>query len=546
METRNADRIAEIPQWDVVLNHELFPLYSGRHTPHFAVITRMGLGARVEPGLIDWKIYKDGLHAAELWLVSSDDFRATQQSALMGLMGRLGGYPGFKVRGHVHATQEVVEAIHEAFRQRLQSGGESNSDEHRLFDKIGQDALEKRASDIHITLFPETAEVKFRVKGELKHYMDLSRDRGENLVASAYNTLFESGSTKKGFNEREYQDAVIERLYPQGLVRFRYSGLPIAPSGADITLRLIPIGVETGKRSLRDLGYSEDQVEVLERVFSRSAGMVLVAGTTGSGKSTTLAVAVEDIADQHPGKKIRTVEDPVEYRIRGAYQTPVIGDFMLALRQIMRSDPDVIMVGEIRDIETANVSIQGVRSGHLLLSTIHANGAPVCFDRLAGMGVSRQDLATIDLIAAFVYQKLVPVLCEHCKVPFADYAASTSADMKLLRRLRKSVGDDVQSIFFRKHDGCPHCDHDGITHREVVAEILRPTPAMSHAIAAGDSMAIWKLWRATINENDPSDMTGRTAFEHALYKMRQGRVAPQDVEAAFKFVDESPFEIAEH
>jgi len=472
-------------------------------------------------------------------------------NAIMGVASRLKGYPGLRLNGHVHATEEVVEAIHHAFKQRMEAGGETNTDEHKLFDKIGQDALERGASDIHITLRPEAAEVKLRIKGELRHYADLSRERGEAVVASAYNTLAETGSTKEGFNERAYQDGVIERMYPQGLVRFRYSGMPIAPAGADITLRLIPIGVESKRRSLLELGYSQDQADLLDRIFSRSSGMVLIAGTTGSGKSTTIATVLEEMAERHPGKKIRTVEQPVEYRIRGAYQTPVLdienkepgkSPFLMALRQIMRADPDVIGVGEIRDIETANVSIQGVRSGHLLVSTIHADGAPVCYDRLSGMGVPRIDLATVGLIAGLIYQKLVPILCDHCKISHAQYASRPDADKRLLRRLHNLTGGDVSGIYFRNHDGCPHCNHDGVTHREVVAEILRPTPAMSHAVAEGDSTGIWRAWRSTINHDDPSDMTGRTAFEHALYKMRQGKVSPQDVESAFKFVDEPAFD----
>lgn len=552
MRTITAQRLSDLPAWDVVVNQEGFPLFAGRHTPHFAIIAQLDIGTRVDPDAIDWQDYKNNKRQVGLWLVTSEEFRRINPNAIMSAVSRMKMYPGFYLNGHVHASEEVVEAIHQSFQHRRESVGEANSDEHKLFDRIGQDALERGASDIHITLFPETTEIKLRIKGELRHYMDLSRGRGEAMIASAYNTLAETGSTKEGFNERAYQDGVIERVYPQGLVRFRYSGMPIAPAGADITLRLIPIGVESKRRSLIELGYSPDQVEQLDRIFSRSSGMILIAGTTGSGKSTTIATILEEMAERYPSKKIRTVEQPVEYRIRGAYQTPVLdieskepgkSPFLVALRQIMRADPDVIAVGEIRDIETANVAIQGVRSGHLLVSTIHADGAPVCYDRLSGMGVSRLDLATIGLIAGLIYQKLVPILCDHCKIPYEKYAQRPDADKRLLKRLQNLTQGDVHGIYFRNPEGCPHCHHDGVTHREVVAEILRPTPEMSHAVALGDSAAIWKAWRSTIKHDDPSNMTGRTAFEHALYKMRQGRVSPQDVESAFKYVDEPAFDL---
>ncbi|MCX8146835.1 MAG: ATPase, T2SS/T4P/T4SS family, partial [Azovibrio sp.] len=168
----------------------------------------------------------------------------------------------------------------------------------------------------------------------------------------------------------------------------------------------------------------------------------------------------------------------MEYKIPGAYQTPVLrnesfGDvakvspFMKALRQLMRADPDIIMVGEIRDMETAQLAIQGVRSGHMLVSTIHADGAPICFDRLIGMGVERNDLCSVGLIAGLIYQKLVPVLCEHCKIPYGEWLASNDYDEALDSRIRRVVPEDeLRQLYFRNRAGCPHCDHDGVRGRE--------------------------------------------------------------------------------
>lgn len=548
MQTLKVNKVSDLPQWNIALNHKGMPLYNG--------VSGKGYGWSAialvkDPSNLPVNDLRSGQAQLGVWIVLTEEFRRENGTAFAGVISRIQDYKGLVIEGYIYTSQDIIDSIHEGFEQGKTTLDDAQSEAHRLFDRIGMDALERGASDIHITLFPNRTEIKMRIKGELRHYMDLSRDRGLALVSSAYNTLSETGSTKEGFNERAYQDAVIERVYPQGLVRFRYSGMPIAPDGADITLRLIPIGIKSRRKTLAELGYSPDQVRLLQRIFSRSSGMILIAGTTGSGKSTTIATVLEELAEKHPGKKIRTVEQPVEYKIHGAYQTPVLdvetGDktktpFLIALRQIMRADPDIIAVGEIRDFETANVAIQAVRSGHLLVSTIHADGSPVCYDRLAGMGVNRLDLATINLVAGLIYQKLVPVLCEHCKLSYTEYVQGESVDHELLERLHRVTDGEVESIYFRHPQGCPHCNGDGVKGREVVAEILRPVPNMAHAVAEGDSAALWRMWRSTIRHDHPNDMTGRTAFEHALWKMRQGRVDPRDVEEAFRYIDEPPFE----
>lgn len=544
--------MSDLPRWDCLLTYQGAPL-SHLASPDMVVLAKLPPEyAAATPSSIDWTAFELPLaKAVDAWVLFSreDNFR------LASIASALRSYRGILIRGVIECDQNLLQAINDSYEAkiRLLTGSKSESNEHDLFDEIGRDALLRGASDIHITLFEDRTTVAYRIKGELKQIRELSIERGRSLVSSAYNTLAEKGSTKEGFNDRAYQDAVIERVYPEGLVRFRYSGLPIAPAGADITLRLIPIGITQNPKTLQQLGYSEDQCDMLERIFSRSSGMVLIAGTTGSGKSTTLSTVLTGMAKRHPGKKIRTIEEPVEYPIPGAFQTPVLrkedasgkpaaNPFMVALRQLMRADPDIIMIGEIRDFDTAQLAIQGVRSGHMLVSTIHADGAPICFDRLIGMGVDRNDLASVGLIAGLVYQKLVPMLCEDCKVSYADWIASDDYDEALDRRIRNVVDEDnLGALFFRNPAGCSSCNHDGIRGREVVAEILRPTPAIGAAVQRSDSRAIWKLWRSTIKHDKPDDMTGRTAFEHAIYKMKRGRVDPRAVEESFRFLDEPVF-----
>lgn len=523
-----ATRLTDLPSWDTVLA-EVEP---------------------VPPGERDALIIansKDKRKRAFLLLASDHSNPPQRQGEVARLTAKI-IRTGHVFGGRISVNRTfIATVIDQAWaRQDRSESEEQLSDPQRDFDRIGLDAYKRGASDIHLTVLDGRGTIAYRIDGDLEYIEDKPSSYIEAIAAAAYNTLAEDGSTKGDFNAKEYQDASIERHYDVGLIRYRYSAVPLAPSGFDITLRIIPIGVDQGKRDVDGLGYSPDQRDKLRRAFSNSAGMMIWLGTTGSGKSTSMAAVLEQLAEEYPGKKVRTVEEPVEARIKGAFQTPVIkkkedgSDFKNVLRQLMRSDPDVIMIGEIRDDATADIAIQAVRTGHLCLSTLHCQGAPGAFDRLIGMGVPRADVATVGLFLGFIFQVLVQKLCGDCKVP-ADTWAKRHPDHDILGRLRRLYGDNLEGIFFESPEGCPKCNHKGRSGRTACAEILTPTPDISQAVMEGNSAEVWRLWRSEINKNDPADMTGRTAFEHALYKMRTGLISPFAVERAFKFVDEPPY-----
>lgn len=524
-------RMADLPDYDAVLSDPSGGIGAVRRDARFAL-----LGAS---------------HDRRCFLLLPED-RADLKAAAMGLV-QLAVERGYRLAGRLIGTPEMVEIVYrsvdERTSERSAQGGEDASDLHREFDRIAYHAFRAGASDIHITVRGSAASIALRLHGDLELYQDTTVERATALCRSVYNTLCERGSTKDSFNPGALQDGVIERTYQEGMVRFRYSGLPIAPEGFDVTLRVIPIGVATRRKTFAELGYSPDQCATLERMFAHSSGMILFAGTTGSGKSTSLANALMKVAAERPGKKIRTVEEPVEYRIEGAYQTPVARvhgdsrDFLSVLRQLMRADPDILMVGEIRDADTAQLAIQAVRSGHLCVSTLHADGAPICYDRLVGMGVARSDLASVGLIVGLVYQRLVQVLCPTCKVPASDMEGVPDPVVAAsLRRVRHVNGGALEGIYYRREGGCDQCGRRGVVGRTVCAEILRPTPDMLAAVKEGSSTQLWKLWRQTIRHDEDGNMTGRTAFEHAIWKMRQGIVSPLSVEAEFRYLDEKPWE----
>lgn len=467
----------------------------------------------------------------------------------------------FRVISRIRTSRENLNVV---FRELDHSGGgpsvasssirvasiqDGPTDQQRRFFDLGRRALKERASDIHIWTQRGTGRIVFRIDGVLEYIDHITQEDAFELFHSIYNTLTETGSTQEGFNRAQMQDAVVEHRYPEGTVRFRYSGMPIGHDGHRVTLRVIPVGATSKPKTFSELGYSTDQCEMLERMFSYSSGLIVVSGTTGSGKSTTIANALGNMAKEAtppnsdvPAKLIATVEQPIEITIPGVLQTAVPGeereDFLEVLRQNLRSDPDVIGVGEVRDEESAHVTIQAVRSGHLCLTTVHADSAPLVYDRFVGMGVSREDLAGVGLVVGFIYQKLLRVLCERCKVPASDLMdVASPALLAQLERIRKRVGT-LEGIYYRNETGCPACKARGVTGRTVCAEILRPTPAILQAVAANDSTGVWRLWRSTIKPDRPADMTGRTAFEHAIYKMQLGLVSPRDVEREFRYLDE--------
>ncbi len=527
-------RLADLPEWTLVLNDVGGRFASSVRNPRLAVIANDKEAGRSQ--LRCFVVHSPGVPKAEL------------SAAVTSVIGAR-----FHMAGLMEVPEQILANLYGEWDGRGRKGYQSaNTDAelHTEFDKICQDAIDLRASDIHISSTGNTGAIHIRIDGQLEHYRDMSAEHAMELCASVYNTLSEASSVKESFVYSKPLDASIERQLKQGLFRFRFSNIPMAPAGFDVTLRIIPIGVTTKRQSPEELGYSPDQAHALERMFAKSSGMILFAGTTGSGKSTSMANMIRKMAEESPGKKIRTVEEPVEIMIPGAYQHPVTRikgdrqDFLIMLRQLMRSDPDTIMIGEIRDGDTAEVAIQAVRSGHLCVSTIHADGAPICYDRLVGMGIPRLDMASVNLVVGLVYQKLVPVLCPHCKLRAdsvdADIHGEDVADR--LDRVRAVNKDSIEGIYLRAPLGCQECRNRGVNGRTVCAEILRPTPDMLEAVATGDSRGLWRLWRRSIVQADPANMTGRTAFEHALHKMRLGVLAPEDIEREFHYLDEPAFE----
>src|SRR5579871_4946106 len=332
----------------------------------------------------------------------------------------------------------------------------------RLVDSIIFAGLERRASDIHIESRDNSVVVKYRIDGVLQQAMaPLAREFQSNLI-----TRIKVMSELDIAERRVPQDGRFRVFYKGRSIDFRVSIMP-SINGEDAVLRILDKESLSEKfRQLRldVLGFPERELKRLRRFIREPYGMVLVTGPTGSGKTTTLYAAISEIKSDED--KIITIEDPVEYQIRGITQVPVNEKkgltFARGLRSILRHDPDKIMVGEIRDTETAQIAINSALTGHLVFTTVHANNVLDVLGRFLNMGVEPYNF--VSALNCILAQRLVRVICTYCKAPvkYPDTYLSESG-------LDPNVWRDVP---FYEGAGCFECQGSGFRGRTAIHELL--------------------------------------------------------------------------
>lgn len=341
-----------------------------------------------------------------------------------------------------------------------------------LVNSILSEAVTRRASDLHFE--PEEFEftARVRVDGDMVDLAHHPRDRFD-AVACRLKILSNLDIAER----RLPQDGRINARVNGESFDIRVSVLP-GTHGESIVLRLLR--QERKPARLQDLGMGPQHANLFSRWTQLSHGIVLVTGPTGSGKSTTLYTALELANDR--ARKIITVEDPVEYRIKGITQLQVNADigftFASALRSILRHDPDMILVGEIRDEETARIAIQSALTGHLVLSTLHTNSAIGAITRLVDMGLEPFLLATS--IRGLMAQRLVRRLCEHCAVSDGEDDPTLAA---LFARFETPTPAPKRAV------GCVHCSGTGFFGRLAIYDLIEITQDLAHRIAVGQSEA---------------------------------------------------------
>lgn len=315
-------------------------------------------------------------------------------------------------------------------------------------------AVESRASDIHIEPFSDEVKVRYRIDGVLSDVESVPK-RLQAAMVSRIKIM-----AKLNIAERRLpQDGRIRLLVGDREIDLRVSTIPIL-HGESIVMRILD--KESIVIDLDALGFMPDTLRDFNRLITKPNGIILVTGPTGSGKTTTLYGALDKI--NVPDKKIITVEDPIEYQLKGVNQIqvrPAIGlSFTNTLRHIVRQDPDVVMIGEIRDLETAEIAIQAALTGHLVFSTLHTNDAPSAITRLLDMGVESFLLSST--VRGILAQRLVRIICLECKAE--DTSKDQAEELKAL-----GVRDDVR--LFRGR-GCEACTYTGFRGRMGIFELL--------------------------------------------------------------------------
>ncbi|HEY0916307.1 MAG TPA: type II secretion system ATPase GspE [Solimonas sp.] len=336
------------------------------------------------------------------------------------------------------------------------------------------EAIKENASDIHIESFESRLQIRFRVDGVLREIMSPPKQLAPRLV-SRIKVMAKLDIAEK----RLPQDGRISRAFGGRKVDLRVSTIPTGAHNERVVMRILDKQAE--RLDLEQLGLDEEQIAVLRRILFRPYGIMLVTGPTGSGKTTTLYSGLSVLNDR--SRNIMTVEDPIEYYIDGIGQTQVNTKvemtFARGLRAILRQDPDVVMVGEIRDLETAQIAVQASQTGHLVLSTLHTNTAVGAVTRLRDMGVEPYQLSSS--LIGLMAQRLVRSLCKHCKEP---YEASATEKEQLGVEL-------APPLTLYKPVGCPACRHTGFLGRSGIHEIIeidRQLETMIHDEASEQSM----------------------------------------------------------
>jgi len=385
-------------------------------------------------------------------------------------------------------SQRVLEEVTEGFALDV-IGNEENQDETLSIDKLSSsdnniapviklvdttifNALERRASDIHIESRDQEVAIKYRIDGVLHYAMPPIAKDWHTTIISRIKVMSELDIAER----RVPQDGRFRVRYKGRLIDFRVSIMPTI-HGEDAVLRVLDkesMSEKFAKLSLEVVGFADADLVKFRRYINEPYGMVLVTGPTGSGKTTTLYAALSEIKNDED--KIITIEDPVEYQLKGITQIPVNDkkglNFARGLRSILRHDPDKIMIGEIRDKETADIAINSALTGHLVFTTVHANNVLDVLGRFLNIGVEPYNF--VSALNCILAQRLVRVICEHCKkqVHYTD------------TQLQESGLNPVewQQIPLYEGSGCFECGGTGFRGRSAIHELLDLTEKIREMI----------------------------------------------------------------
>jgi len=483
---------------------------------------------------------------------------------------------GFAMRGEIEAPADCILALNTSTQVAMGVVAGVSVDLDKIdeaIDSIVGQAVARKASDIHIEVSEASALVRFRIHGDMVTYARMTRAESEDFSRGLY-LRSETGTKGIQFDPMQCQDSSVKRdirlagRSESVMVKLRFSSRPAYPSGWDITLRVLSTQTSKNVETFLDLGYNDVQIAAFEYAASQPTGLIAVVGETGSGKSTTLRSISYWLHDASGGRRKQiSIENPPEYDLPGR-QTPVIvtkedeengiNPFLRFFKAAMRGDPDILLVGEVRDNDTGVTLRNAVESGHKVLTTLHASSTLFAMTRLMDLGVERSVLTAPKFISAIVYQKLVKTLCPQCSLQIHEMGSVIP--QRLRDRISKVVSAEQMADVRFRGPGCARCVGEkaatddvqahlaGIIGRTVVAEILIPDATLLDLVARDKMLEAQRYWRAAAHARSNLDVRGlgmgRTVLDHAIAKMVKGVLDPRDVESAVGLLDDQESALA--
>lgn len=379
-----------------------------------------------------------------------------------------------------------------------------------------RDATELRASDIHIVNRPDESLLRFRIHGVLEDYRRLLPQQGEAYSATIYQSMLDVAGDPY-FKKNQAQDGRLKEEFVSSINLFgaRVATRP-TERGHLMVMRLLYNTM--GHVGLEDLGYLPEHIEMISALCRNKTGINILSGATGSGKSLSLKCALELVIQTFSESiHVLTIEDPPEYTIQGAVQTPVLsGDWAGAISNAMRLDPDVIQIGELRDLESATAGFRAAITGHGVWTTLHANDNVSSLERLRDLGMDVGLITDPALVTSLMNQSLVRTLCKDCSVPYSEQVDELDPQ----DRSRVEAACEVDKVRMRG-PGCNNC-RNGIKGRSLVAEIIMPNLDFMDVFRKDGKNAARAYWL--------DEMGGITKTDHVLRRVHEGIVDPLTAE----------------
>ncbi|MBA3661308.1 MAG: Flp pilus assembly complex ATPase component TadA [Gammaproteobacteria bacterium] len=449
-------------------------------------------------------------------ILSADPTSRTVQNC-KSLMLTKGIHPG-QVYAATRALLSLLLASGEEEDSVRRLKGETTvsfSDQQRHLRDLVYEAVIQHVSDIHIQVRQTYTKIRMRQHGELRIYAEWSEKLGREIASVAFNK--ETDHATSHFNPLVPQDASMPLKINGQDIRLRLASVP-AHGGFDMVMRILATGEERGK-SLEELGYTQDQINIIKMAMKLPFGAIIVAGPTGSGKTTTLATCMEMV---DPSQKLYSIEDPVEKVVEPATQVPVNTEkedrsFASMGRAALRMDPDVIILGEMRDEDTAHVMVRASITGHLVLTTVHTNRATAIVTRLVDMGISPVLLSDSSVLRCLMCQRLVAKVCQGCAIPLR----SSPKHQPYLANWEAVLGAEILDRAKARGNGCAACNRSGVGGRLVVAEVIWVDEEGRQFIQKCDTLN----WEKYLKANGWMDFRDR-----AIDLIQQGLCDPFDAE----------------